>query len=259
MNYLNEVITGDCLKVLPDLPDNSIDLVITSVPYNTNHPYDIYQDNKEHADYIKFVEKIFKKIYPKLKKGGRVCINCGDGENGKIHTHVDISEMMAHKNKYLPMSTIIWNKENTSNRCAWGSFQSPKNPSLPTPFEYIMVFAKESYSLQEDGKTDLTKEEFVDWSLALWTFKRKDYKESTYRIRSGIHPAPFPEELPHRLIKMFSWVGATVMDPLCGSGTTLLAAKKLGRNYIGIELSKNYAEYAKKKLKYVVIPYTIFE
>jgi DNA modification methylase len=259
MNYLNEVFTGDCRKIFKKLPPAIVDLVVTSVPYNTNHPYDVYKDDKKHETYIKMLESVFGGLYPILKKGGRVAINVGDQFNGKVHTHADIAELMVHKLGYMQMTTLIWEKQNTSNRTAWGSFQSPKNPSFPTPFEFIMVFAKESYSLQEDGKTDLTKEEFVDWSMAMWKFPRQAYKESTYLINKGVHPAPFPEELPKRLIKMLSWVGATVMDPMSGSGSTLIAAKRLGRNYIGCELSKSYAEYSKTKLKYVMIPYTIFE
>jgi len=259
MNYLNEVICGNCLKVFPKLPAESVDLVITSVPYNTGHPYDVYKDTKKYKDYIDFLQKIFKGLYPVLKKGGRVAINVGDQLNGKVHTHVDICEFMVHDLGYMQMTTIIWQKQNTSRRTSWGTFQSPKNLSFPTPFEYIMVFAKESYALLNEGTTDVTKEEFVDWSMAMWTFPRKAYKESTYLINHKIHPAPFPEELPKRLIKMLAWKEATILDPMSGSGTTLIAAKRLGRNYIGIELSKNYVEYSKQKLKYVIIPYTIFD
>ena len=258
MNYLNEVITGNCLKIFPKLPRECVDLVITSVPYNTGHPYDVYKDNKKYANYMKMLAKVFGGMYPVLKKGGRIALNIGDQGNGKVHTHADIAQFMVHELGYLQMTTLIWEKQNTSRRTAWGSFQSPKNPSFPTPFEYVMIFAKESYSLQEDGKTDLTKEEFIDWSMAMWKFPRKDYKESTYLINNKIHPAPFPEMLPTRLIKMLSWIGATVMDPMCGSGTTLVAAKKLSRNYIGIDLSKNYTDYAQNKLKYVIVPYSLF-
>lgn len=256
--YLNEILTGNCLKIIPGIPDNSIDLVITSVPYNSDHPYDIYKDNKPHKVYIAWIEKIFRALYPKLKKGGRIALNVGDGCNGRVHTHVDVAESLVHNIGYLQMSTIIWGKQNTSNRTAWGSFKSPKEPSLPCPFEYVLIFAKETYALQDDGVSDITKEEFVDWSLSLWTFPRTDYKVSTGIINGGVHPAPFPEVLPTRLIKMFSWVGATVLDPLCGSGTACLAAKKLERNYIGIELSKNYADYARQRLKHVVVSHSLF-
>jgi len=258
-NYLNKIVNGNCLRVIPQIPGDSLDMVICSPPYNTNHNYDVYKDNKPYAKYIEWLESVFRALYPKMKSGGRVAINIGDGCNGRVHTHVDISEFMTKNLGYLHMSTIVWNKENASARNAWGSFKSPQEPSLPVPFEYILVFAKDSYALQETGETDLTAEEFVDWSLALWKFNKADYKESSFFINNKIHQAPFPEELPTRLIKMFSWVGATVLDPFSGIGTTALACKKLGRNYIGIELSKDYCKYAEDRLKYSVIQHSIFE
>lgn len=256
-DYLNKITTGDCRQIIPNLDNESIDLVVTSVPYNVDHPYDTYKDNKPHKDYISFVEEVFKIIYPKLKKGGRVCLNVGDGSNGRIPTHIDISNALISTG-YLFMNTIIWAKR-TSNRTSWGSFMSPKEPSLPCPFEYVLVFAKDTYSLQDDGVTDLTKQEFIDWSLSLWTLDGSDYKSSSNIINRGIHPAPFPEALPIRLIKLFSWVGATVLDPMSGSGSTCVACKRLMRNFIGIELSKTYSEYSRQRLKYVLFSPSLFD
>lgn len=257
-DYLNRIITGSCLRVIPKLPDNSIDLLITSVPYNSGHNYDVYKDNKPHRQYIRWLEKVFKAVYPKMKKGSRIAINVGDGQNGRIHTHVDVTEFMAHSLGYLHMSTIVWNKQNTSSRVAWGSFASPSSPATPCPFEYILVFAKETYNLQDKGETDITNEEFIDWSLALWAFPKEAYRDSM-SVLKNFHPAPFPEILPHRLIKFFSWVGATVLDPFSGSGTVALAAKKLGRNYIGIDISKKYCDYARERLKYVLVSDSLFK
>lgn len=111
-----------------------------------------------------------------------------------------------------------------------------------------MLFAKETYKLQTKGKTDLTRDEYVNWSMALWTPSRQSYKDSSKKINTRLHPAPFPEEIPHRLIKMLSWVGATVLDPFCGSGTALVAAKKLERHYIGIDMSERYCKYSRRRL-----------
>jgi DNA modification methylase len=156
---------------------------------------------------------------------------------------------MVHNLGYLPMATIILDKGNVSNRLAWRTFQSPNNPSLPSPIEYILVYSKESLSLQENGETDITREEFIKWSLAKWVFPKTEYTECSFVINNKIHPAPFPIELPRRLIKMFSWKNATVLDPFAGTGTTLVASKRLGRNYIGIEIFPGYCEYAKHRLK----------
>ena len=120
--YLNEILTGNCLKIIPGIPDNSIDLVITSVPYNSDHPYDIYKDNKPHKVYIAWIEKIFRALYPKLKKGGRIALNVGDGCNGRVHTHVDVAESLVHNIGYLQMSTIIWGKQNTRIRPSRGRY-----------------------------------------------------------------------------------------------------------------------------------------
>ena len=118
MQFLNEIVQGDCLELIPKLTDKSIDLVITSPPYNVGlEGYDSFNDKMGHKNYIKWLREIFKALYPKLKKGGRVVINIGDGENGKIPTHSDIIQFMTHSLHYLQYTTIAWNKNNTSNRC----------------------------------------------------------------------------------------------------------------------------------------------
>jgi len=258
--FLNKIICGDCFKIIPAIPNDSIDLCLTSVPFNVNlgsnkfndKPYDLYNDNKEHSEYIAWLKGLFSDIYKKLKKGGRCVINIGDGQNGKIPTHVDITHFMTKEIGYLPMATIVWDKKNVTSRTAWGSFKSPAAPSFPKPFEYILIFAKETYHLQTKGITDLTNEEFIDWSSSLWTFPAET------RISKKVHPAPFPEELPRRCIKMLSWKGAVVLDPFMGSGTTARVCKKLERNYIGIELSPTYHKLAEKRTRNVVIADTLF-
>jgi site-specific DNA-methyltransferase (adenine-specific) len=124
--------------------------------------------------------------------------------------------------------------------------------------EYILVFAKGSHSLQTQGETDLTREEFVEWSLTPWEFPRSAYKESSRLINRGIHPAPFPPELPRRLVKMLTWVGATVLDPFIGSGTTAEECKRLGRNYIGFDISEKYVDYAKKRIAHIITEEGLF-
>ncbi len=245
----NEIICGDCLELISKLEDESIDLVVTSPPYNIDlgnnkykkDPYDLYSDNKEHKSYISWLTNIFNKLYYKMKSGGRVCINIGDGKNGAVPTHSDIIQFMT-KSFYLPMGTIIWNKNQVSNRTAWGSFLSPSCPSFPTPFEYILIFGCEDKKLRSKGETDLTKDEFVKWSYGIW-----DIKPETKMKKWG-HPAMFPLEIPQRLIKMLSWKDALVLDPFCGTGTTCVSAQKLGRRYIGFDISPDYCEIARNRL-----------
>lgn len=253
--FLNKIFNGDCLDILSFMPSNFVDLVVTSPPYNTNMAYDSYKDKKTYRSYLYWLRKIFQQIYRCLKPGGRCVIVIGDQKNGRIATHTDVIDFMINKLKYLLMSTIVWNKENVSNRASWGSFASPKEPSFPTPFEYVLVFAKKSRKILGKGETDITKEEFIKWAYALWTFERIDYKDSSRTINNKIHPAAFPEHLVERCIKMFSWKGAVILDPFLGSGTTAVVAKKLEREYIGIELSSFYCKMAERRVKNTIISY----
>ena len=244
INSDSQLYNAKAEDAIPHIEDNTIDLVVTSPPYNVNlgdnklnkNPYDLYNDNKDHQEYVLWLKSIFEDILPKLKSGGRVCINIGDGKNGGVPTHSDIIQFMTHGLKFIPMTTIIWNKSQIGNRTAWGSWLSPSSPSFPTPFEYIMVFAKDSIKLQTKGKTDLHRQEFINNSLAIW-----DMLPETRMKKIG-HPAMFPKALPERLIKMLSWKGATVLDPFNGAGTTGVACEALGRKYIGIEMSKKYCD-----------------
>jgi len=245
------LINGDCLEEIDKLNDNLVDLVITSPPYNVDlgnnkynkSGYSLYKDNKEHQEYINWLKIIFEKIYLKLKSGGRVCINIGDSKNGLIPTSSDIIQFMSKNIGFLPIAHIIWNKKHTSNRAAWGSWLSPSSPSFPTPFEHILVFSKDTKKLKTKGISDLTKEEFILYANSLWTFPPEK------NMKKIGHPAIFPEELPHRLIKMFSWIDATILDPFMGSGTTGVACKNLNRNFIGIELDENYFKIAKERIE----------
>jgi site-specific DNA-methyltransferase (adenine-specific) len=238
-----KLYNNDCLDVIHCLQCDSIDLLITSPPYNVNlgknkfnkSSYDLYNDNKDHKEYILWMESIFDALYSKLKKGSRICINIGDGKNGKVPTHSDIIQFMT-KIGYLPFANIIWNKGQVGSRCSWGSWMSPSSPSFVNSYEFILIFAKESKKLQAKGETDLERQEFIDWSLGIWNIKPE-----TQMKKIG-HPAMMPLEIPKRLIKMLSWKDSTVFDPFNGAGTTGLACQLLNRKYIAAELSSDYCE-----------------
>ena len=251
MAIINQIHHGEVPGVLSCVPDGLVDLIVTSPPYNVDlgnnkynkTPYSLYKDNREHKDYLVWLKGVFEECYRCLKSGGRIAINVGDGKNGAVPTHSDIIQMMVNDLGYICMATIIWNKNHVSNRTSWGTFCSPKALSFPKPFEYIMVFAKENRALQCTGESDLTREEFIDWSLALWNFKPE------HRLKAFGHPAMFPEELPARCIKMLSWKDAVVMDPFSGAGTTCKVAQDLGRSYIGFEMDEKYVEISRKRLE----------
>jgi len=245
-----KIINDDCLEYLKQINCPFINLTVTSPPYNVDlgnnkynkNPYDLYVDNKDHREYIQWLRHIFEQIYRLTISGGRCCINIGDGKNGAIPTSSDIIHFMVSIN-WIPMTHIIWDKSQCGNRCSWGSWISPSSPSFPTPFEHILVFAKRTKKLQHQGITDLTREEFMDWSLALWRFPPE-----TRQKKIG-HSAMFPIELPKRCIKMLSWVGATVFDPFAGACTTALAARELNRDCICCEISKEYCELGMRRLE----------
>lgn len=251
--WINKIHNGKSELLIPLLPDECIDIVITSPPYNVDlgnnkhnkHKYDIYKDNIKYVDYIAWLSNIFTLLYPKMVSGGRVCINIGDKKNGNIPTHSDIIQFMTKDIGYLIKSTIIWNKNQIGNRTAWGSFKSPSNPSFPTPFEYILIFCKDSQ--RKDGlieNSTITKSEFIRNSLALWSFAPENKMNELYN-----HPGMFPIELPYRLIQQLSYKDDIVFDMFSGMGTTCLAAAMLYRRWLGFELSPNYTDDSTKRIQ----------
>ena len=225
---------------LPSLPDNTIDLSIQSPPYNLNIDYDEFDDNQAYEEYLTDLEDVFREVFRVTVNGGRCCINVGDKQNGKVPIHSDIIQIMQSIG-WLPYSTIIWDKQNVSNRMAVGSWCSPSSPSFPTPFEYILIFAKGLYK-KSGRKEDITinKQDFMRDTLAIWRITPETRSE---------HPAPFPISIPFRLINLLSFKGDVVADFYSGSGTTAIASIKLGRNFFGYELSDQYHKMSTDRIR----------
>lgn len=250
MLELNKLYTIKCEEGLLLLDDNSIDLIITSPPYNVNlgnennnnKTYDIYNDNKDYNQYINWLVSIFKECYRVLKKGGRLCINIGDMNNGKFPTHSLLTYRLINELNYLSYTTIIWNKKHTSCRTAWGSYMKPSAPSFPQTFEYIIIFAKENLKLKEKRESDLKDFEFIKWSNPMWEIN----PETKQKFIN--HPAIFPEEIPLRLMKLFSYKNSIILDIFSGSGTTCKVAKENNRNWIGFDISENYNRIAYNRI-----------
>ncbi len=228
-------------KVMDEIPDYSIHLMVTSPPYNVKKEYD---EDLSLDEYRGLLKKVFKETYRVLVTGGRACINVANlGRKPYIPLHSYIIEDMLEIG-FLMRGEIIWNKASSASpSTAWGSWLSAGNPVLRDIHEYILIFSKESFSRKRGHKKDtITKEDFLDWTKSVWTFPAVSAK-------SIGHPAPFPEELPHRLIQLYTYKGDVVLDPFCGSGTACLTALKDERHYIGYDIEPSYVKLAEKRIK----------
>lgn len=223
-----------------ELPNNSIHLMVTSPPYNVTKEYDQNLSLQEYRDLLK---RVFKETYRVLVTGGRACINIANlGRKPYLPLHSYIIEDMSEIG-FLMRGEIIWNKASSSSpSTAWGSWLSAANPVLRDIHEYILIFCKESFSRDGVAKSSsLTRDDFLELTKSVWTFP-------AVSARSIGHPAPFPEELPHRLIKLYTFKGDIILDPFCGSGTTCLSAIKNERHYIGYDVDEKYVKLASKRI-----------
>ena len=241
---LNTIIASSC-ENMKDIPNNSLHLMITSPPYNVSKEYD---NDLSLNEYLNLLKNCFTETYRVLVDGGRACINIANiGRKPYIPLSDYVSKIMIEIG-FNMRGEIIWNKSAGAGiSTAWGSFQSASNPILRDVHEYILIFSKGNYKRERDKeekelrKNNITKEEFIEWTKSVWTMNT----ESAKRIG---HPAPFPEELPNRLIKLFSFTNDIVIDPFMGSGTTAIAAIKNNRNFVGYEINKEYINLANNRI-----------
>lgn len=221
------------------IEENSIDLIVTSPPYNLDIKYKSHDDKKPYKEYLKFTKSWLRKCLKWLKNDGRMCLNIPLDKNkgGHQSVGVDIIEI-AKSVGFKYHSTIIWNEGNISKSSAWGSWLSASCPYVIAPVELIVLLYKVSWKKTSGTrKSDISKEEFIAWTNGIWTFNGES------RRKMG-HPAPFPVELPKRCIKLLSFIGDTVLDPFMGSGSTVIAAKENNRKGIGIDIELDYCELA---------------
>ena len=241
---LNTIIASSC-ENMKDIPNNSLHLMITSPPYNVSKEYD---NDLSLNEYLSLLKNCFTETYRVLVDGGRACINIANiGRKPYIPLSEYVSKIMIEIG-FNMRGEIIWNKSAGAGiSTAWGSFQSASNPILRDVHEYILIFSKGNYKRERDKNEkefrhdNITKKEFIEWTKSVWTMNT----ESAKRIG---HPAPFPEELPNRLIKLFSFTNDIVIDPFMGSGTTAIAAIKNNRNFVGYEINEKYINLANNRI-----------
>ncbi|MEX2727041.1 MAG: site-specific DNA-methyltransferase [Candidatus Sigynarchaeum springense] len=234
---------------MKELPDNCVHLIVTSPPYNATKEYD---KNQTLDEYLDFLKRVWKESYRVLAPGGRACINVANlGRKPYIPLHAYIADDMIGLG-FLMRGEIIWDKAaSAGTSTAWGSWCSASNPTLRDVHEYILVFSKGTFSRQKKSgmgeKIDtVTKEQFLEYTKSIWAFPT----ESATKIG---HPAPFPVELPYRLIQLYTFQGDIVLDPFMGSGQTAIAAIKARRHFVGYEISEEYKDLANKRVKRVMV------
>lgn len=235
--YNDDILTTNAVE------NGSIDLIITSPPYNVNIQYNSHYDEMPYKDYLNFAREWLNKCYELAKDDGRFCLNIPLDKNkgGQQSVCADLTTI-AKQIGWKYHSTIIWNEQNISRRTAWGSWRSASAPYVIAPVEVVVILYKKRWKKESGSRiSDISKAEFQEWTNGVWSFSG----ESKRRVG---HPAPFPVELPKRCVKLFSFVGDTILDPFLGSGSTLVACSQAGRKGIGIEIDRGYCEIAKQRV-----------
>ncbi len=246
--FVDRIVQGDSAEVLAQLPDNCIDLVFTSPPYNFGLEYGASPDDYAWDDYFAELFAIFDQCIQVLKPGGRIAVNVQPLFSDYIPSHHIISNHFLRR-KLIWKGEILWEKNNYNCKyTAWGSWKSPSSPYLKYTWEFIEVFCKESLKMAGKAEdADINAEEFKSWVNAKWSIA-PERNMTRYK-----HPAMFPEELANRVIKLFSFQGATVLDPFVGAGTTAVSAKKHGRRYLGVDVSPEYCATARERLNEILV------
>lgn len=242
-DIVNKVYSADS-RDMYFIADESVHLMVTSPPYNVGKEYD---EDLTLEEYRQLLYDVLSETYRVLVQGGRMCINIANvGRSPYIPLHLLVTNI-ALDIGYLMRGEVIWDKgASAGGSCAWGSWKSASNPVLRDVHEYILIFSKDSYKRVVTGDNTISRDEFLENTKSIWKFRTASAKAIGY-------PAPFPEELPKRCIQLYSFEGDTVLDPFIGSGTTAVVAKKLGRNYLGFDIDRDYVELAENRIAKVKV------
>lgn len=294
---MNRIFCGDA-RCMDQVADESVHLVVTSPPYNVGKGYKDHDDQMSMAEYMKFLGDVWSECKRVLVPGGRLCINVANvGRKPYVPLSSLITVHMLQAG-WLMRGEIIWDKGSSAGvSTSWGSFASSSDPILRDVHEYILVFSKGQYRMDNGYKTGLGGSEFATWTKSVWRPEdrikkmqvavreklmagRRYSKDDAWladkiaRAADGLyaegsntvwmmrtesnsdHPAPFPVELPRRLIQIYTKPGDVVLDPFMGSGSTAVAAVELYRRYIGYEISPDYCRAAEER---VAGAYTLFQ
>lgn len=253
MNKDYKIYNGDCVNIIQNnISDNSIDLILTSPPYNINLLYDNYMDNLSIDEYFNWCSLWLKECFRVLKDDGRIAI-------------VHYISMGNAKYKYSPISTInnialnigfkhhtiaVWADSTRSKTTAWGSWISASAPYINSPYEGVLIMYKNIWKKIYAGKSTISKQEFIEACGGVWNISPS---------KSSVHPATFSIKLADRVINLLSFESDIILDPFCGIGTTNLSAIKNNRKTIGIDLSKKYCDIADRICRDVMVNDTLID
>lgn len=251
VDYTDKIFLQDC-RQMKQLPDESIHLVITSPPYNVTKTYD---QNLTLQEYLQLLEATIKECYRVLVPNGIIAINIANvGRKPYIPLDSYIIQLLI-QHKFTLFQEIIWNKEaSAGGSCAWGSWQSASNPSLRDVHEYIILGIKAEAGSEISIPFEPLKEfpqkiegkrinvDIHEYFTNIWSFST----ESAKRVN---HLAPFPVELPLRLIKLFSRTNDLILDPFMGSGSVAIAALATNRHFVGFDISEDFIHIAQERIE----------
>ena len=268
MNNIKTIINGDCIEVMKTMEESSVDLIVTSPPYGVGIDYDVHQDDMLWEEYVKFTYSWMEQAFRVLKDDGRIALNIPyeinrQGKGGRIFMVSEVWQIMKEIGyKFFGVVDLEEESPHRSRTTAWGSWMSPSAPYIYNPKECVILAYKKNHIKKVKGEpewvgelgekedkngvmkpktfyTEAQKREFIDLVFGQWNY---------FADTRSLTKATFSMDIPTKAIKILTYKNDVVLDPFAGSGTSLVAAEVLDRQWIGIELSPQYAEIARKRV-----------